>query len=140
MQLAHSLSLKKLGFNPRTDLQSAIYRDDNRYFWEFEEFDFNKAAGAGYESVKQVRKNVNVMEMANEVEVEGAGDDAQEIWVLSTELFPYEDMGISWNEMEGKEPVSPIRSTIPNGITRSSWSVRPGRRCWKSAPRPATCR
>jgi len=106
VQLAHSLSLKKLGFNPRTDLQSAIYRDDNRYFWEFEEFDFNKAAGAGYESVKQVRKNVNVMEMANEVEVEGAGDDAEEIWVLSTELFPYEDMGVSWNEMEGKEPVS----------------------------------
>ncbi len=106
VQLAHSLSLKKLGFNPRTDLQSAIYRDDNRYFWEFEEFDFNKAAGAGYESVKQVRKNVNVMEMANEVEVEGAGDDAQEIWVLSTELFPYEDMGKSWNELEGKEPVS----------------------------------
>jgi hypothetical protein len=106
VQLAHGLSLKKLGFNPRTDLQSAIYRDDNRYFWEFEEFDFNKAAGAGYESVKQVRKNVNVMEMANEVEVEGAGDDAEEIWVLSTELFPYEDMGVSWNEMEGKEPVS----------------------------------
>ena len=44
--------------------------------------------------------------MANEVEVEGAGDDAEEIWVLSTELFPYEDMGVSWNEMEGKEPVS----------------------------------
>lgn len=106
VQLAHSLSLKKLGFNPRTDLQSAIYRDDNRYFWEFEEFDFNKAAGAGYESSRQIRKNVNVMEMANEVEVEGAGDDAEEIWVLSTELFPYEDMGKSWNELEGKEPVS----------------------------------
>jgi hypothetical protein len=106
VQLAHSLSMKRLGFNPRSDLQSAIYRDDNRYFWEFEEFDFDKAVGAGYESTKQVRKNVNVMEMANEVEVEGAGDDAEEIWVLSTELFPYEDMGISWNEMEGKEPVS----------------------------------
>jgi hypothetical protein len=106
VQLAHSLSQKRLGFNPRSDLQTAIYRDDNRYFWAFEEFDFDKAAGAGYESVKQVRKNVNVMEMANEVEVEGAGDDAEEIWVLSTELFPYEDMGVSWNEMEGKEPVS----------------------------------
>jgi nitric oxide reductase NorD protein len=106
VQLAHSLTQKRIPFNARTDLLSAPYRDDNRYFWEFEEFDFNKAASAGYESVKQVRKNVNVMEMANEIEVEGAGDDAEEIWVLSTELFPYEDMGKSFNEMEGKEPVS----------------------------------
>jgi nitric oxide reductase NorD protein len=106
VQLAHSLMQKRIPFNARTDLLTAPYRDDNRYFWEFEEFDFNKAASAGYESVKQVRKNVNVMEMANEIEVEGAGDDAEEIWVLSTELFPYEDMGKSFNEMEGKEPVS----------------------------------
>ncbi|MEQ1661726.1 MAG: nitric oxide reductase activation protein NorD [Thiobacillus sp.] len=106
VQLTHSLSQKRIAFNPRTDLLNAPYRDDNRYFWEFEEFDFNRAASAGYESIKQIRKNVNVMEMANEVEVEGAGDDAQEIWVLSTEMFPYEDMGKSWNELEGKEPVS----------------------------------
>ncbi len=106
VQLAHSLSQKRIPFNPRTDLLDAPYRDDNRYFWEFEEFDFNKAANAGYDTIKQVRKNVNVMEMANEIEVENAGDDAQEIWVLSTELFPYEDMGKSFNEMEGKEPVS----------------------------------
>ncbi len=104
--LAHSFSQRRIPFNPRTDLLTAPYRDDNRYFWEFEEFDFNKAANAGYDSVKQVRKYVNVMEMANEVEVEGAGDDAEEIWVLPTELFPYEDMGISWNDMEGKEPLS----------------------------------
>jgi hypothetical protein len=106
VQLAHSFVQKRIPFNPRTDLLTAPYRDDNRYFWEFEEFDFNKAAGAGYDSVKQVRKYVNVVEMANEVEVEGAGDDAQEIWVLPTELFPYEDMGKSWNELEGKEPLS----------------------------------
>ena len=106
VQLAHSFMQKRIPFNPRTDLLTALYRDDNRYFWEFEEFDFNKAAGAGYDSVKQVRKYVNVMEMANEVEVEGAGDDAQEIWVLPTELFPYEDLGVSWNDMEGKEPLS----------------------------------
>ncbi len=105
-QLAHSLAQKKIPFNPRTDLLRAPYRDDNRYFWEFEEFDFDKAADAGYESHKQVRKYVSVMEMANEVEVETAGDDAEEIWVLSTELFPYEDMGKSYNELEGREPVS----------------------------------
>ncbi|MDA8255759.1 MAG: nitric oxide reductase activation protein NorD [Betaproteobacteria bacterium] len=106
VQLAHSLSEKRIPFNPRTDILTAPYRDDNRYFWEFEEFDFDKAAGAGYESVKQVRKNVSVMEMVNEIDVETAGDDAEEVWVLSTELFPYEDMGKSYNEMEGKEPVS----------------------------------
>ena len=111
VQLAHSLSQKKIAFNPRTDLLAAPYRDDNRYFWEFEEFDFNKAAGAGYESIKQVRKYVSVMEMANEIDVETAGDDAEEIWVLGTELFPYENIGDesngkSFNETEGKEPIS----------------------------------
>jgi len=112
VQLAHRLAEKKIAFNPRTDLLTAPYRDDNRYFWAFEEFDFAKAAGAGYESVKQVRKVVNVMEMANEIDVETAGDDAQEIWVLGTELFPYENIGDqygggkSFNETEGKEPVS----------------------------------
>lgn len=111
VQLAHDLTAKKIPFNPRTDILAAPYRDDNRYFWEFEEFDFDKAAGAGYESVRQVRKNVSVMEMINTLDVETAGDDAGEIWVLSTELFPYENIGDeshgkSFNEMEGKEPVS----------------------------------
>lgn len=109
--LAHSIGQKKLAFNPRMDLLTAPYRDDNRYFWEFEEFDFDKAAGAGYESIKQVRKHVSVMEMINEIDVETAGDDAQEIWVLGTELFPYENIGESsggksYNQLEGKPPVS----------------------------------
>jgi nitric oxide reductase NorD protein len=111
VQLAHSLTQKKIPFNARTDVLTAPYRDDNRYFWEFEEFDFDKAANAGYDSVKQVRKYVSVMEMANEIDVETAGDDAEEIWVLGTELYPYENIGDesggkSFNEMEGKEPVS----------------------------------
>ena len=111
VQLAHALQGKKIAFNPRTDVLTAPYRDDNRYFWEFEEFDFDKAASAGYETIKQVRKYVNVMEMANEIDVETAGDDAQEIWVLGTELFPYENIGDesggkSFNEMEGREPIS----------------------------------
>ncbi len=82
------------------------YRDDNRYIWEFEEFDWN----AGFEYVaasqRQVRKTVSVIEMANEVDCELAGDDAQEIWTCATEMFPYEDEGVSFNEMWGKEPVS----------------------------------
>jgi nitric oxide reductase NorD protein len=106
VQLAHKIKDKGIAFNPRTDQLTAPYLDDNRYFWEFEEFDFEKSLAAGYDAPKQVRKNVNVMELANEVEVEGAGDDAQEIWVMGTEFFPYEDAGVSYNELEGKEPVS----------------------------------
>ncbi len=111
VQLAHSLLQKRMPFNPRTDVLSAPYRDDNRYFWEFEEFDFDKAAGAGYDSTKQIRKNVSVMEMVNEIDTETAGDDAEEIWVLNTELFPYENIGdesngLSYNDMEGREPLS----------------------------------
>ncbi|MFA5243071.1 MAG: VWA domain-containing protein [Sulfuricella sp.] len=106
VQLAHEFMARRIPFNPRTDQLTAPYRDDNRYFWEFEEFDFDKAMAAGYEAPKQVRKHVNLMEFANEIDVENAGDDAEEIWVLGTELFPYEDMGKSFNELEGKEPVS----------------------------------
>ena len=104
--LAHGLMEKRIGFNPRTDVLTAPYRDDNRYFWEFEEFDFNKSQSAGFETVKQVRKNVSVMEFVNEIDCETAGDDAQEIWVMSEEFFPYEDNGVSYNESEGKAPVS----------------------------------
>jgi nitric oxide reductase NorD protein len=53
-----------------------------------------------------VRKNVNIMEMYNELDVETAGDDAQEIWTLESEYFPDELDGVSINEVEGKEPVS----------------------------------
>jgi hypothetical protein len=83
------------------------YRDDNRYFWDFSE---NMFAEHGIDympaSQQQVRKYVSAIEMANEVDCELAGDDAQEIWVCSTEFFPYEDEGVSYNEMWGKEPVS----------------------------------
>ncbi len=83
------------------------YRDDNRYLWAFAE---NLFASQGVDYVpaadQQVRRYVNIMEMANEVDVPGAGDDAQEIWVCADEVFPYEDEGISYNQMEGKEPVS----------------------------------
>lgn len=85
------------------------YRDDNRFVWEYEEF--SSAAIDQYvaASQRQVRKTVSVMEMANEVDTELAGDDAQEVWVCDTEMFPYEDdleHTKSFNEMWGKEPVS----------------------------------
>lgn len=85
------------------------YRDDNRYIWEFEEFAFNTEFEYMAASQRQVRRQVNVMEMANEVDCELAGDDAQEIWTCSTEMHPYEDdleTTKSFNEMWGKEPIS----------------------------------
>jgi nitric oxide reductase NorD protein len=86
------------------------YRDDNRFVWEFEEFSFDEH-GTEYipASQRQVRRTVSAVEMANEVDCELAGDDAQEIWTCPTEFFPYEDAGeatASYNDMWGKEPVS----------------------------------
>jgi hypothetical protein len=104
--LAHTFLEKRIAYNPRSDVLEAIYRDDNRYFWEFAEFDPAQALAAGYGAPRQLRKHVNLMEFINELEVETAGDDAEEIWVLGTELFPYEDMGQSYNDLEGREPVS----------------------------------
>jgi hypothetical protein len=107
VQLAHSYRelTQDPAFVPRTDGQVAVYRDDNRYFWAFDGYDFERSVAAGYEPPQQVRKQVSLMEFVNELEVEGAGDDAQEVWVLGTELFPYEDLGVSFNESEGREPV-----------------------------------
>jgi nitric oxide reductase NorD protein len=100
--LAHDLMQLRLAYSPHTDVLSAPYRDDNRLLWDFDEVsDFEHAAPW---QEKQVRKHVSLMEFVNEIEVETAGDDAQEIWVLSSELFPYEDLGKSYNEMEGREP------------------------------------
>lgn len=109
VQLAHSYRELTQGpaFALRTDGQAAVYRDDNRYFWAFDGYDFERSVAAGYEPPQQVRKQVNLMEFVNELEVEGAGDDAQEVWVLGTELFPYEDLGVSFNDSEGREPVLP---------------------------------
>ena len=83
------------------------YRDDNRYIWEYEELDW-LSEGNDYVPVsqRQVRRNVNIMEMWNELDVETAGDDAQEIWTLDSEYFPDELDGVSLNELEGKEPIS----------------------------------
>ena len=125
-------------FQPRTDLQSALYRDDNRYFWAFAGFDAERAIAAGYEPLKQVRKHVNLMEFANELDVETAGDDAQEIWVLGTELFPYEDMGISYNEMEGKAPLAePVHYPEWDHmiqLERPAWATVQERRAAKGDP------
>lgn len=82
------------------------YRDDNRFVWEYAELAWENGAEYLPASQRQVRKYVSAMEMANEVDCELAGDDAQEIWTCATEFFPYEDNGISYNQLWGKEPIS----------------------------------
>ncbi len=86
------------------------YRDDNRIIWHFAEFDWEVGFEYVAASQRQVRKYVSAIEMANEVDCELAGDDAQEIWVCETNFRPYEDdltdEQISFNDMWGKEPVS----------------------------------
>lgn len=100
--LAHDLmQMSPTPYNPRSDIPNIPYRDDNRYIWEFDEASNFANGGVPWEE-KQIRKYVNVMEFVNEVEVETAGDDAQEIWVLGSELL--DDDGTSWNEREGKPP------------------------------------
>lgn len=86
------------------------YRDDNRYFWEFSENMF-ETQGVDYipASNVTVRRNVGIMEFVNEIDSEMTHDNPDEILVLSSELFPYEDdleTTKSWNETEGVEPVS----------------------------------
>lgn len=86
------------------------YRDDNRFVWEFEEFTWDVENEYVPASQRQVRKQVSVIEMANEVDCELAGDDAQEIWTCATNMRPYEDDltddQISFNDMWGKQPIS----------------------------------
>jgi nitric oxide reductase NorD protein len=110
MELYNLFSARKAVPSLRILERIAIpYRDDNRYVWEFEEFDFNTEYEYVPASQRQVRKMVSVIEMANEVDCELAGDDAQEIWTCATEMFPYEDdLGEhgSFNDMWGKESVS----------------------------------
>ena len=86
------------------------YRDDNRIVRAFEPFD-RESSSADFVPARQrqVRKYVSAVEMANEVDCELAGDDAQEVWVCASEFMPYEDAGEasrSYNDMWGKEPIS----------------------------------
>ncbi len=79
------------------------------------------------------------MEFVNEIDVETAGDDAQEVWMLSTELFPYEDHGVSYNAREGKEPVAAPRHypewDYAIQLERPSWTHRAGEARPRRRPR-----
>ncbi len=103
--LAHELEVVGLpGFNARTDGLRAVYRDDNRTVWHSEAYDLEAALESTWQP-RQVRKNVSLMEMVNEVNNEFAGDDAGEVWVLQTPFY-LDQEGVSINELEGREPLA----------------------------------
>jgi nitric oxide reductase NorD protein len=105
LQLAEQAAALNLSYNPRQDTLNTPYRDDNRYLWQAPEDAENTILLPG--QAQQVRKYVSVMEMVMGLDVEYAGDDAQEVWILETPFF--EDDGTTINEKEGKEPVaSPV--------------------------------
>lgn len=104
--LAGEFQRRRLPFSSYRDVQAAPYRDDNRYLWDYSPYD-EASMLAALAPPGQVRKYVSVSEMVNEVEVETAGDDAQEIWVCASEFF--DDDGTTFNDREGREPVAEPR-------------------------------
>ena len=103
LQLAAELSALNISYSPVNDSVAIPYRDDNRYLWEFEDMLESGQVVAGV-SVQQTRKYASLMEMLTTLDVPGAGDDAGEVWVLSTEFFRDEDPTTSVNQKEGREP------------------------------------
>ncbi|MDA8360953.1 MAG: VWA domain-containing protein [Gammaproteobacteria bacterium] len=100
--LAAQAEASGLAFMPGADFAAIPYRDDNRYLWTAPASQgLGDPLGGGEH---QVRRHVSLMEMLNTLDVETAGDDAQEVWILSTEF--YDDDGTTINEREGKAPVS----------------------------------
>lgn len=100
--LAAELQTMGLSYSQSNDHIDIPYRDDNRYMWEFEDIRETGQIVAGLNS-QQLRKTVSVMEMINALDVPGAGDDANEIWVLNSEFFRDEE-STSINQQEGREP------------------------------------
>ncbi len=123
LELAEQFTAQGLRFNPNQDRMSNLYRDDNRYLWQDPEDEDYSDLLPG--QVKQVRKYVSVMEMLNNLDVQEASDDAQEIWVLKTEFF--HDDGTSLNDKEGKEPIaSPMHYSewdYQTQLERPNWAT-----------------
>ncbi len=113
VELAAQAEAEGLRYTPAVETSLIPYRDDNRYLWTPPASASLGDPLAGGQP--QVRKYVSIMEMINTVDVENAGDDAQEVWVLSTEF--YEDDGVTLNEREGKIPIS-------QPMTYSEWDYQ----------------
>jgi hypothetical protein len=96
--------LQGLPWSAHHDRPSCPYRCDNRILWDDEESDWTRSAAQA--PVPQ-RRYVSVSEMVNEVEVETAGEDAQEIWVQASGIL--DDDGASLSAREGRtQPAPPV--------------------------------
>jgi nitric oxide reductase NorD protein len=95
-------------FNVTKEVPDIVYRDDNQYIWDFgREEEHPERVNLG--DIHQQRRHVTLMEMLNTLDVPSAGDDAEEIWVLSTEFFR-DSEETSINEQEGRAPRLPAVS------------------------------
>jgi len=126
--LAHELMSLRIPFQQRTDVLTAPYRDDNRYFWAFEEFDFDKSLEAGYDNVQSVRKQVSVMEMINEIDSELTDGNPQEVWVLGTSCSLMRIMGLAGTKWKAIRPYPPLFIT-PSGIIKFNTNAPVGLPC-----------
>lgn len=84
----------------------SLYRDDNRIVWSGDEWEMLDAGDDWASKKEPIRRNAGLMEFINEIDSEMTHEDHDEILTLQSELFPYEDLGKSFNDLEGKEPVS----------------------------------
>ncbi len=81
VKLAQAFGEKNMAFNPRTDLLSPPYRDDNRYVWE--------SARAGSEMLARIKTGKRLLRfasrfgMTNEVAAESDEEDAKQASILS---------------------------------------------------------
>ena len=101
-RLADEMQALGVSYSQSNDVVDIPYRDDNRYMWEFADIREAGQVIAGV-TTQQIRKYVSVMEMVNALDVPGAGDDANEIWVLASEFFRDKET-TSLNQQEGREP------------------------------------
>lgn len=108
MALAARLSSAGMDAYRPGALQMPAYRDDNRYAFEFSA-DTLLAFEDHFALPRQQRKTVGLMEFVNEIDSELKGEP-DEVWVLQSELYPYEDDDVSYNAREAQErPAPPVR-------------------------------
>ncbi|MFO7582603.1 nitric oxide reductase activation protein NorD [Guyparkeria sp.] len=85
LALADRVEQLGLHFSPSQDVPSIPYRDDNRFLFEKPESAMEIQREG---NIDDKRRYVSLMEMLNELDVEYiSAEDADEVWVLGTELY-----------------------------------------------------
>ncbi|MFP4252303.1 MAG: nitric oxide reductase activation protein NorD [Guyparkeria sp.] len=105
LALAERAEAQGLVFSPSQDIPSVPYRDDNRFLFEKPESAFEIQREG---SVDDKRRYVSLMEMLNTLDVENiSAEDAEEIWVLGTEL--YDNHGRKYSDIFAEDrTLSPV--------------------------------